>query len=197
VQRSAPCLSPLLWCAFSFLPPLVCFQFVVNWSVFFFFCSGGGISLPRGYAGLSQGWLGEYCVMLVLTCLVCWISPKQVWGWCLVVVVSLLFSQCSVAWRRFLQARGSWSWSFDSPCCFISTKCGSSISARFLIHRAHIVWFCALVAILDPHPNFFVNSQILNILGFAIHMMSVSCAQLYYCIEKAAIGSSKQIGVAM
>jgi hypothetical protein len=28
-----------------------------------FFCEGGVVSLPRGYAGLSQGWLGKYCIM--------------------------------------------------------------------------------------------------------------------------------------
>jgi hypothetical protein len=33
---------------------------------------------------------------------------------------------------------------------FFSAECGSSISARFLIYRAHTVWFCTLVAILDP-----------------------------------------------
>jgi hypothetical protein len=35
-------------------------------------------------------------------------------------------------------------------------KCGSSLSARFLIYRAHAVCFCALVAILDPHIFSFV-----------------------------------------
>jgi hypothetical protein len=66
------------------------------------------------------------------------------------VVAALMFSQCNVARRSFPWARGSGCRSFDSPWCFISVKCGSSISARFLIHGAHAVCFCALVAILDP-----------------------------------------------
>jgi hypothetical protein len=57
-------------------------------------------------------------------------------------------SQCNVAWRSFLWARGSGCWSFDSPMCFISAKCGSSVPARFLIHGAHAVCFCTLVAIV-------------------------------------------------
>jgi hypothetical protein len=48
-----------------------------------------------------------------------------------------------MAWGNFLWARGSGCQSFDSPWCFISTKCGSSISARFLIHGAQAV-FAAL-----------------------------------------------------
>jgi hypothetical protein len=63
---------------------------------------------------------------------------------------ALLFSQCNMAWRSFLRARGSGCWSFDSPWCFISSKCGSSISARLLIHGAHTACFCTLVAIFDP-----------------------------------------------
>jgi hypothetical protein len=36
--------------------------------------------------------------------------------------------------------------SFDSPWCFISTKYGCRVSAKFMIYGAHIV-FCTLVAI--------------------------------------------------
>jgi hypothetical protein len=56
----------------------------------------------------------------------------------------------SVMWSgSFLQARGSGRQSFDSPWFFISAKCGPSISARVLIHRAHAVCFCTLVATLN------------------------------------------------
>jgi hypothetical protein len=61
---------------------------------------------------------------------------------------SHLFSQCNVVWISFLWARGSGHRSLDSPWRFISTKCGSSISARFLSHRDHAFWFCTLVTIL-------------------------------------------------
>jgi hypothetical protein len=37
---------------------------------------------------------------------------------------------------------------------FFSAKCGSSISARFLIYGVHAVSFFPLVAILDPSQKF-------------------------------------------
>jgi hypothetical protein len=43
----------------------------------------------------------------------------------------------------------------DSSWCFISAKCVSSASARFLIYGAHTVCFCTLVTILDPPYLFF------------------------------------------
>jgi hypothetical protein len=67
-----------------------------------------------------------------------------------------MFSQCKVAWRSFLWAMGSGCGSFDCPLCFIYAKCKSSISARFLIHGAHAVCFCILVAILDPCNTFLI-----------------------------------------
>jgi hypothetical protein len=38
---------------------------------------------------------------------------------------------------------------------FFSAKCGSSISARFLIYGARVVCFLPLVTILDPPPRLF------------------------------------------
>jgi hypothetical protein len=81
---------------------------------------------------------GKTTWCLVFTCLVCQMSPKQVWSRPLAAVPVHLFSQCNVVWRSFLRDRGSGSQSFDSPWCFISAKFGSSISARFLIHRASV-----------------------------------------------------------
>jgi hypothetical protein len=68
----------------------------------------------------------------------------------LVSGVGVLFSQCNVEWRSFPWASGSGCWNFDSPKCFISSKCGSSISSRFLVHGTRAVCFCTLVTILDP-----------------------------------------------
>jgi hypothetical protein len=76
-------------------------------------------------------------------------APKQVWSQHLAVVGALLLSQYNVVWIRFLQATCSGYQSFDSPWCFISAECGTGVSARFLIHGAHAVCFCILVAILD------------------------------------------------
>jgi hypothetical protein len=48
-------------CCVFLLNSLFIIQFLCF--VFFFFCRAG-ISLPRGYADLSKGWLWEYHVML-------------------------------------------------------------------------------------------------------------------------------------
>jgi hypothetical protein len=64
-----------------------------------------------------------------------------------------------MSWRNFVRARGSGCWSFDSSCCFISTKCGSSISARVLIYGAHAVCFCTLVTILDPLESLWIFTE--------------------------------------
>jgi hypothetical protein len=145
--RLAPSPFPLLLCAFNFQPSLLCASFNLLF-IQFFVCGGGQptqgaiLVYPRG------GWRNTtWC--LVLTCLVCRISPKQVWNQCMAAVGALLFSQCNMEWRSFPLERVQWCWSFDSPWCFISAKCGFSVSARFLNHRAHAVCFCILVIILD------------------------------------------------
>jgi hypothetical protein len=52
--------------------------------------------------------------------------------------------------------------SFNSPWCFLSTKHGSSVSARSLIHRVHAVYICVPVTILDPLCYIFKFISILN-----------------------------------
>jgi hypothetical protein len=76
-----------------------------------------------------------------------------------------------VAWRSFLWARGSGCRSFDSPWCCISSKCGSSISERFLIRGAHTVCFCLLVTVLDLTIVSLCLSQYFNC-NFLIQMVS-------------------------
>jgi hypothetical protein len=59
------CPSPLLQCAYSTLPPLLhvpCLLFSLV------FCRVGVSFCPGGYAGLSQGWLGNTAWCLWLTC---------------------------------------------------------------------------------------------------------------------------------
>jgi hypothetical protein len=74
-----------------------------------------------------RGWGNTVC-HLVLTC---WSAECLPRGLELASggVGALLFPQCNVAWRSFPWARGSGCQSFDFPCCFISAKCGSSVSA--------------------------------------------------------------------
>jgi hypothetical protein len=50
--------------------------------------------------------------------------------------------------------------SFASSWCVFSAKCGSSISARFLIYGAHAACFLPLVGILDPLCNFKKDASI-------------------------------------
>jgi hypothetical protein len=140
--------------------------------------------------------------------LVCWMSPKQVWSWYLVAAAALLFSQCNMAWRSFLWARGSGCRRFDSPLCFISARCGFSISARFLIHTVHAVCFCTLVTILGPpmyciffihssidvdgYPGWFyflaiVSSDSINLLQ--IHLWHSDCISFAYIHCNGVIGS--------
>jgi hypothetical protein len=141
---------PFLQCTFSNPAPPLCarFQFTVYWSVFL----RGRSVCPGGCAGLSQGWLGEFDMFGHL------FGLPNVWQAGLEPVVAALtahlFSQCNVAWRSFPQDRGSGCQSFDSYWCFISTKCDSSISARFWSHRAHAVCFHTQVAILDQKLKF-------------------------------------------
>jgi hypothetical protein len=78
-------------------------------------------------------------------------SPKQVWSQCLVAEEPSWF--LSVTWHgealcwlevwgvRVLLILG----------VFFPAMCGSSVSARFLIYRAHAVCFLPLVTIFDPH----------------------------------------------
>jgi hypothetical protein len=85
----------------------VLFQFLVYYSFFFV---GQGSVCPGGYAGLSQGWLWEYHVMLVGLPDVSQAGVELTSG----VSGALLFSQCNVAWRSFVCAGGSGYLSFDS-----------------------------------------------------------------------------------
>jgi hypothetical protein len=64
-----------------------------------------------------------------------------------------LLSQCNMSWRSFPLARGSGFQSFDSACCFISAKCGSSLSLRFWSLGDYTACFCALVFIFDLQWN--------------------------------------------
>jgi hypothetical protein len=142
--------SPPSLAHFQHSHPLCCV--LVFSSLFLFRCFfGGGSVCPGDYTGLSQGWMGEY--RKTLGAHLFGLSNVSQAGLEPAVVVALvavhLFSQCNVAWRSFLWARGSACLNFDSPWCFINTKYGSSVSARFWSHRAHTFWFCTLVAFLD------------------------------------------------
>jgi hypothetical protein len=73
---------------------------------------------------------------------------------------ALLFSQCNVAWRSFLQPRGSGCQSFDSSWCFVSMKCDSSISARFLIITEFISLILSVGCSVGILPWYFTHKYI-------------------------------------
>jgi hypothetical protein len=82
-------------------PQLLCYVLVFSSlfiQIFFLWmcpsAQGAMLVYPRG------GW-GNTAWHLVLTCLVCRMSPKQAWSWYLAAVAAHLFSQCNVAWRAF------------------------------------------------------------------------------------------------
>jgi hypothetical protein len=109
-----------------------------------------GSVCPGGYASLSQGWLWELCMAFICSPVglpnVSQAGLELTFGG----VGALLISQCNVTWRSFVWARGSGCQSFDSSWCFFSDKCGFSISAIFLIYRAHDLCFCTLLTIMYP-----------------------------------------------
>jgi hypothetical protein len=124
------------------------FQFLVYYSIGFPFFLRGRESVQGAMLVYPRRICGNTACHLFAHLLV-WISQaglEPASG----DVGPLLFSQCNVVWRSFAQAGGSGCQSFDFSWWFFSAKCGSSISAKFLIYGAHAVCFCPLVAILDP-----------------------------------------------
>jgi hypothetical protein len=137
-------------------PSAAC-SFSVSCLLFTFFC-GVGVSMSRGLCWFIPGVVvGIPYAAYLLTC---WACVSQLASGS---VQALLFFQCNVAWRSFVWAAHSGCHSFDSSSCFFSAKCGSSISAKFLIYGAHVVCFCPLAAILDPLNKFLEKSCIITI----------------------------------
>jgi hypothetical protein len=84
-----------------------------------------GVSLPKGCAGLSWGWLGEFCMMygdhpLVLSNVLQAVLEPAVAAAVLVAVAAPKFCQYNVLCGSFPQARVSGCQSFDYGWCFIS-----------------------------------------------------------------------------
>jgi hypothetical protein len=146
--RSAPFPFPLLWCAQSTMPPLLCVLFSSSFIIQFFCVWGGCQSVQGAMLVYPRGRCGNTMCCLFAHLLVC-VSQAGL-ELASGSVGALLFSQSYMVWRRFLWAGGSGCQSFDSSCWFFSSKCGSSISAKFLIYGAHTVCFCPLVTSLDP-----------------------------------------------
>jgi hypothetical protein len=135
--------------------------------LFIFNIFRGRVSLPRSYAGLSFGVyegipLDAWCSPVwSAKCLTDRFGVLTVVATVVAAVAAHLFSQYNIEWRSFLQARSSECQSFDSCWCFISTKCGSNVSAGFWSHGTHAVWFHNLVAILEKENFAFIIKLIL------------------------------------
>jgi hypothetical protein len=118
LQRSAPCSSPLPWCTQCTLPPLlhIPFQLLAYYSVFLgFLCvflQGRGQSFQQAMLVYPRVSCGNTECRLFAHLLVC-ISQAGLelasGG-----TGALLFFQCNMAWRSFVQARGSGCQSFAS-----------------------------------------------------------------------------------
>jgi hypothetical protein len=89
-----------------------CFQFLVYYSVFFFFLQGRGQSVQGAMLVYPMGSCGNTTWHLFAHLLVCVSQAglEQVSG----VTWAPLFSQCNMAWRSFVQPGGSGYQSFDS-----------------------------------------------------------------------------------
>jgi hypothetical protein len=146
-------LPPLLPCTFSNPCHLRCALVFSSIAYSAFFWVGGSVC-PGGLCWFILGVAEGHCVTLgthlfgLLKVSQAHLEPVAASSG--MGVAARLFSQCFMAWRRCSWARGSECQSFNSPWCFTSTKYGSSISARYLIHRSHAVCICVPVAILDP-----------------------------------------------
>jgi hypothetical protein len=144
MEMSSCALSvPCLLCCLSFSVPFLLSSFFV----FLFFLDDGqtvqGAMLvyPRGSCGNTA-----CCLFAHLLVCVSQAGLELVSG----SIGALLFSQCNVAWRSFVQSGVRGVGVLLLLCGFFSAKCASSISARFLIYGAHTVCFLLLVVILAP-----------------------------------------------
>jgi hypothetical protein len=78
--RLAPCSSPFLWCTFSIPTPsavVLDYSSLFVIEVFFFW---GGSVYPGAVLAYPRGCWENSAWCMVLTCLVCWMSQKQVWS---------------------------------------------------------------------------------------------------------------------
>jgi hypothetical protein len=97
--------------------PLCCMSFLVPCLLFSFLCVcvGGGQSVQEAMLVFSRGSYGNTVCHLFAHLLVCisLAGLEQASG-----AEALLFPQCNMAWRSFIQARGVGYWSFASSWCF-------------------------------------------------------------------------------
>jgi hypothetical protein len=119
-------------------------QFLIYYS---FFLQGGGQFVQEAMLVYPRGGCGSTTCQLFAHLLVC--IPQGGLELPSGSAGALLVSQCNGAWGSFVQAAGLGFQGFASSWWFFSAKCGSIISARFLIYGAHIICSFPLVAILD------------------------------------------------
>jgi hypothetical protein len=138
------------------------FQFLGYYSVFLFICfCAAGVRLSSGLCWFIPGVAVEIpCATYLLTC---WsASPKHFWSWHLAPWEPSCF--LSVTW--YGEVLLGWDFRLSEFCFFLmlfSAKCGSSVSAKFLIYGAHTVCFLHLVTILDPLPMFLRRPSLVEI----------------------------------
>jgi hypothetical protein len=143
-QSSAPCSSPLLWCAQSTPPSLLHVLFSSLFIILFF--SRASVSLSSGLCWFIPGVaVGLPHAAYLLTCSS--VSPKKVYSLCRVAQEPSCFLS-SV--EKLCTGWGAGVSEFCLFLVFFSANCGSWFSTRFLIYRAHTVCFLPLLAILDP-----------------------------------------------
>jgi hypothetical protein len=110
---------------------------------------------------------------------------------------ALLVSQCYMTWRSFVQVGGSVSEFCFFLVFFFSSKCGSSVSARFLINRVYTVRILPLVSILDPTTDFcMLTNHPTSVVE--VFFFKQSCVRVFWCSLLCLLGIGSyywQIGI--
>jgi hypothetical protein len=113
--------------------------------------------IPRVAQGIPhEGWCSRVGLLNVFQA---GLEPVSGGKW------TFLFSQCNTAWRSFVRARGSGCRSFDFSWCFISAKCGSSVSARFFYLQSS----CCLLL----YPSHYLGSLNTILINFYLVLKSL------------------------
>jgi hypothetical protein len=138
--------SPLCYVSFS----VACLSFSFLF-LFLFFAEQGSVCAV-GYAGLSQGWLWGYCMLLICSPVGLHLPSRLgagIW-WCRSPPGFSIY----LVWGSYVWAGGSRVSEFCLFLVVFPARCVCRDSARFLLYRAHAICFFPLVAILEPLPLF-------------------------------------------
>jgi hypothetical protein len=112
--------------------PLCCMSFSVSCLLSNFFLKGVGQTVQEIMLVYFSSSYGNTACCLFAHFLVCWMSPKQVWSWCLVAQVPSYFLSITWCGETLYRLGVHGVKTLILPVAFFLPR-GSSISAKFLI----------------------------------------------------------------